>query len=165
MCFLVYGLLFLSWLRGYNCFAQRQSGILPGANFSYIFFCEKWFSAENSVAFLGKQFFGNFFRGECQFFPTFFEGENFLQNFAQNFPRKNVRNIGPCKVCIKNFRCYKMARAFRRLFRGDRTELIILSRPNSNDGELFSLDECSDRLAKSRWGDWCYKSPKALIAR
>jgi hypothetical protein len=65
-----------------------------GADFSYIFFRGKRFSAENSAEFLGKMIFWNFFRGKFQFFPTFF-GKKFSQNFPWNFPRKNVWKIGP----------------------------------------------------------------------
>ena len=42
--------------------------------------------------------------------------------------------------------CYKVARALKKLFRADRTELLILSRPNTNDDD----DGGGDRMTKVR---------------
>ncbi len=41
--------------------------------------------------------------------------------------------------------CYKMARALRRVFHGDRTEIFVLGRPNSFEGDLYSIEETEDR--------------------
>ena len=46
--------------------------------------------------------------------------------------------------------CYKMARTLRRLFHGDRTELLILSRPNTFEGDLYLMDDGDDKLTKTR---------------
>lgn len=40
--------------------------------------------------------------------------------------------------------CYKVARALKKLFRADRTELLILSRPNTFDGDLFVMNDTND---------------------
>jgi hypothetical protein len=49
------------------------------------FFRGKSLSAENSVEFLGKTIFQNFFCGKFNFFPTFLG-----KNFPRNFPRKKM---------------------------------------------------------------------------
>ena len=46
--------------------------------------------------------------------------------------------------------CYKMARALRRIFHGDRTELLILGRPNSFEGDLYSTDDTEEKMVKIR---------------
>jgi hypothetical protein len=63
--------------------------VIRSGNFSDIFFWGKSLSAENSVEFLGKMIFQNFFRGKLYFFPTFL-GKNFPLNFPHNFPRKKI---------------------------------------------------------------------------
>jgi hypothetical protein len=57
------------------------------ANFS------KKISAENSVEFLGKTIFQNFFRGKFLFFPKIFGGKIFRGIFPEIFPGKIVRKI------------------------------------------------------------------------
>jgi hypothetical protein len=56
-----------------------------------------FFSAENSVEFLGKTIFQNFFRGKFHFFPTFW-GEIFRGIFPEIFPVKNLQKISPGKT-------------------------------------------------------------------
>ena len=46
--------------------------------------------------------------------------------------------------------CYKMARALRRVFHGDRTEIFVLGRPNSFEGDLYSIEETEDKMTKTR---------------
>ena len=46
--------------------------------------------------------------------------------------------------------CYKMARALKRLFHSNRTELLILCRPNTFDGDLYVMNDVDDRLVKTR---------------
>jgi hypothetical protein len=70
-------------------------GLAPGADFLYIFFRGKSLSAENSVEFLGKMIFQNFFCGKFNFFPTFFGGK-FSAKFSAEFsPEKMYEKSAP----------------------------------------------------------------------
>jgi hypothetical protein len=60
-----------------------------GADFSYIFSCEKLFSAEFSSEFLGKMIFQSFFRGKNPNFPLNYYQKNFPRNFPRKFFYKN----------------------------------------------------------------------------
>jgi hypothetical protein len=68
----------LAETRSFSGEVERRE---PGANFSYIFFRGKLFSAENSVDFVGKNDFSKLFSRKIQFFPTFW-GEKFSAEFS-----------------------------------------------------------------------------------
>jgi hypothetical protein len=84
--------------KSYTLKLRKNEICAPWADFSYIFSRGKSLSAENSVEFLGKTIFQNFFCGKFHFFPYSFFGGKFSAEFSPKiFPGKNVRKIGPLK--------------------------------------------------------------------
>jgi hypothetical protein len=79
---------------GWSSADDGKNSVTSGRFFAH-FFRRKSHSEENSVEFLGKMIFQNFFRGKIHFFPTFFWEEIFRGIFPKILRGKNVQKIGP----------------------------------------------------------------------